>query len=96
MENINNFQVDRNLDPKSQNKKIVNFIDDFLGQEKINILLTRLSNMYNIPKKVFYQDLRLVIFSNYRNSIGKFLPTFSFFKIFSTFFTYIMRAVLMD
>ena len=67
MTNINNFKIDRNLDPIKQNKILVNFIQKFVNNKNLDDLLIKLSKIYKIPKDFFDQDVKLLIFSNYRN-----------------------------
>ena len=88
MTNINNFKIDRNLDPIKQNKILVNFIQKFVNNKNLDDLLIKLSKIYKIPKDFFDQDVKLLIFSNYRNSKGKFLSKYGFIQIFNSFFKY--------
>tara|TARA_Y100001970_G_scaffold292285_1_gene432926 strand:- start:3047 stop:4522 length:1476 start_codon:yes stop_codon:yes gene_type:complete len=88
MININNFKIDRSLDPVKQNKILVNFIQKFVDNKNLDNLLIKLSTIYKIPKEVFDQDVKLLVFSKYRNSKGKFLPNYGFLQIFISLFKY--------
>ena len=88
MNNISKFRIDRNLDPVQQNKILVNFIEEFSNNESLNFLINNLGSLYSVPNKVFEQDIQNMIFLDYRNSLGKFLPKYGIGKAIIGFFKY--------
>ena len=90
MINIRNFKINRELDPKEQNKLLTNFISDFSKQKSLSVLINNLSNIYAIPTRIFDQDIKNLIFLDFRNSLGKFLPKYGIKNILASFIKYIL------
>ena len=90
MINIRNFKINRELDPKEQNKLLTNFISDFSKQKSLSVLINNLSNIYGIPTRIFDQDIKNLIFLDFRNSLGKFLPKYGIKNILASFIKYIL------
>ena len=89
MNSISCFRIDRSLNPDQQNKILVSFIDKFLNTKRLSILINKLAKIYDIPEKVFLQDTQNMIFQNYRNPQGKFLPIYGVGKALIAFLKYL-------
>ena len=53
-------------------------------------MINNLSNIYGIPTRIFDQDIKNLIFLDFRNSLGKFLPKYGIKNILASFIKYIL------
>ena len=84
MININKFKLNRKLNVNQQNFILTNYIEDFIKYKNLDFLLIKISNIFSIPKNNFYQDIRIFLCNNFKNSEGVFFKKFSFLNsIFS-------------
>ena len=72
MQNINDFSLNRELDPEIQNKILTKYIDDFYNSKNFSEQIVYLSKIFEIPKGVFEQDVKNYLITNFKNSMGNF------------------------
>lgn len=85
MKNINYFSIDRNLSPEKQNKILTDYINKIYNFDDLSRLIDFLEINFKIPKKIFEQDVKNFLLTNFKNSNGKFFSRFGFTSIVKSF-----------
>ena len=89
MEHLLNFKNDKKRDAFETGIKIKNFIENFVTQPHIKILLNKFANITSIPENILSNKSKKTMLSHFIYSEGKFNKNFKFFKTLQYSFVYL-------